>query len=66
MVFARNREETLLALPISSSKELFERIHKQVFELMGTAPLPNDATMLAIQRMVLGFDNRIRANECEQ
>ena len=50
-LFTRNRLNELLVTPAVSSKELLERIQKQVFDFMGTAPRSDDVTMLAVQRM---------------
>jgi serine phosphatase RsbU (regulator of sigma subunit) len=50
--FTRQRVKKLLARPVSSSKELLERIRKQVFDFMGTASRSDDVTMLAVQWVV--------------
>ena len=51
-LFTRNRVDELLVQPVVSSKELLERIRKQVFDFVGTAPRSDDVTMLAVQRVV--------------
>lgn len=50
--FTRNRVKEMLAQPMASSKELLERIRRQVFDFVDTAPRADDITMLAVQRMV--------------
>ena len=51
-LFTRNRVDELLVQPVVSSKELLERIRKQVFDFVGTASRSDDVTMLAVQRVV--------------
>jgi len=51
-LFTRNRVDELLVQPVVSSRELLERIRKQVFDFVGTAPRSDDVTMLAVQRVV--------------
>ena len=49
--FTRERLKHLLTHPVTSAKDLIERIRQQVFDFAGTAPRSDDITMLAIQRM---------------
>ncbi len=50
-LFSRNRVKDLLAIPVDSSKELLDRIQEQVSEFIGAAPISDDVTMLAVQRI---------------
>ncbi len=51
-LFSRSRVQEILGQPISSSKELLDKIRQQVFSFEENTPRSDDMTMLAIQRLL--------------
>ncbi|SFM17475.1 Serine phosphatase RsbU, regulator of sigma subunit [Desulfomicrobium norvegicum] len=51
-LFTRSRVKDILGQPMSSAKDLLERIRQQVFDFAGKAPQSDDITLLAVQRIV--------------
>lgn len=51
-LFSRSRVQEILGQPITSSKELLDKIRQQVFSFEENAPRSDDLTMLAIQRLI--------------